>query len=693
MCLDQPGTGDLHLELMRHFNKINSNYMKKYNFFYTIVIAATLFLTSSCNKDFLNETLTTARTTDFYKTDAGIQQLAVGTYYQVINVPFTGEWNYAATNYGTDEFHIGGDPSNSHWNNYDATYNPSIVTAGNTAGSNLQWDALYTGIGDANLLIQNCTNSTSTSAAIKNIALGEGYFMRAYNYLRLVNQYGGVPLQLTPVSSIQLEFTRATPKEVCAQVIADFQKAYELLPNVGAPARITKDAAAHYLAKAYLFRASEINNSWNADTKVADLTAVGPLCDAVIANHPLAANFGSLWNYTGINSANESLPEVILSAQFTNDVNSNLGLGNTQHLYFVSRYDVQDQMARDLTGGRPFSRMAATYFIYRAYDLVNDSRFWKSFRTKSAINGATPVAPNVKGDLGIMFVINQPGDTRYPLSKISRSTAGVGSLVRDVYGTGRNIPTTYVAYPNGRTTDGALYTDLTTSGQSFPACSKHMDGSRNSLNAVVGHRDFVLARSAETYLIAAEAKIRLAQGSQGSYADALPYINAVRTRAQYSNGENRSAYYDGGNTLQSASLQSPGVGNSFYPANSYYESNNVPVTTAASANLAITNIATLPPQDEHIISVLGLAGDYNRMLCFILNERSRELVGEYKRWEDLARTQTLVKRVQVYNLEGGPNVKPFHTLRPIPQNFLDGIQSAGVALTSTQKQAMQNQGY
>ena len=41
-----------------------------------------------------------------------------------------------------------------------------------------------------------CTNSTSTSAAIKNTALGEGYFMRAYNYLRLVQQYGAVPLQL-----------------------------------------------------------------------------------------------------------------------------------------------------------------------------------------------------------------------------------------------------------------------------------------------------------------------------------------------------------------------------------------------------------------------------------------------------------------------------------------------------------------
>ena len=667
--------------------------MGKNKFFNIIIIAAAAFLITSCKKNFLDETLTTARTTDFYKTDAGILQLSVGTQYQVFNVPFNGEWNYSATNYGTDEFHIGGDPSNSPWNNYDATFNSTVVAVnGNTAAPNFQWDALYTGIGDANLLIQNCTNSTSTSNAIKKTALGEGYFLRAYNYLRLVSQYGAVPLQIEPLSSVTLEFTRATPKEVCAQIISDLSNAMQLLPTSGGPSHITQDAAAHYLAKAYLFRASEINNAWNSDTKAADLAAIGPLCDQIIGRHPLAANFGSLWNFTAINSANESLPELILSAQFTNDVNTNLGNGNTQHLYFVSRYDVQDQMARDLTGDRPFSRLATTYFMYRIYDLVNDSRFWKSFRTKYSINGATPVAPNIKGDVGIMYVINQPGDTRYPLSKICKTTSG-SNLVLDVMGTGRAIPTTYVAYPNGRTTDGAIYTDLTTAGQGFPPCSKHTDGSRNSLNDVVGHRDFILARSAETYLIAAEAKIRLAQAGTGSYSDALPYINAVRTRAQYNNGENRAAYNDGGNTLLSQSLQTPGVTSSFYPGNSYYESNNIPVTTAASGSLAIASTSTLPAQDEYIISALGLSSAYDRMLCLVLNERSRELVGEFKRWEDLSRTQTLMKRVQTFNLEGGPNIKPYHSLRPIPQTFLDGVQANGKALTGAEKQAMQNPGY
>jgi hypothetical protein len=210
---------------------------------------------------------------------------------------------------------------------------------------------------------------------------------------------------------------------------------------------------------------------------------------------------------------------------------------------------------------------------------------------------------------------------------------------------------------------------------------------------VEGHRDFILARSAETYLIAAEAKIRLAKAGSGSYNDALPYINAVRTRAEYKAGEDRAFYHDGGNSLLAASLQPAGVTNSFFPRNSYYESNNIPVTTNASASLAITSTTTLPAQDEYIIGVLGIAGMYDRMLCLVLNERSRELAGEYKRWEDLSRTKTLVPRVKAFNVDAAPNVKEFHLLRPIPQTFLDGIQLSGKALSSSDKQTMQNPGY
>lgn len=652
--------------------------MKKIKFLINIAIVAIVMLAPSCKKAFLDEELKTARSLEFYKTDAGILSLVNGTYHHVFCQPFNGEFAFANMAYGTDEFHVGGDNSNIPFTSYGNGL-ASIIAAvnGNTVTANAQWDNLYIGIGFANRIIENATASTSTADAIKKTALGEGYFFRAYSYLRLVSQYGAVPLKLATSTVVELEFTRAEPKAVFAQIITDFTQAYNLLGNTGFPAKITKDAAAHFLAKAYLSRASEINDSWNLSTKAADLAAVIPLCDAVIAAHPLAPNFGDLWKYTGADAANEKLSEIILSAQFTQDASAS-GV-NQQHLYYGGRYEDIPQMQRDLSGGRPFSRLATNYFMYRAYDLVNDSRFWKSFRTKYLVNKAT--APYVNGDVGVMYIINQPGDTRFPSYKILNTVPYAR--------TNRPIANVYVAYPNGATTDGALFVE-----PRFPSLSKFLDGSRiGGFNDIDGLRDITLARSAETYLIAAEAKIRLAAMGTGAYTDALTYINPVRARGQYQAGENRTAYYDGGGA-SNATLQG-GIPMAYMAENSYAESNNfnllAPPSTATT--LTVSGIASLPANDEYIITRLGYSSTYDRMMCFLLNERSRELAGEYLRWQDLSRTKTLVARAKAFNPDAAPNIKDHHLLRPIPQTFLDGIQSGGVNLTPAQKTAMQNPGY
>src|SRR6266705_820750 len=59
-------------------------------------------------------------------------------------------------------------------------------------------------------------------------------------------------------------------------------------------------------------------------------------------------------------------------------------------------------------------------------------------------------------------------------------------------------------------------------------------------------------------------------------------------------------------------------------------------------------------------------------LAEILNERARELAGEMQRWFDLVRTHTLLSRVKAYNPDGGPNIQPYHVLRPIPRTQMDG---------------------
>jgi starch-binding outer membrane protein, SusD/RagB family len=172
----------------------------------------------------------------------------------------------------------------------------------------------------------------------------------------------------------------------------------------------------------------------------------------------------------------------------------------------------------------------------------------------------------------------------------------------------------------------------------------------------------------------------------------------VRTRAQFKTGENRAAYRDGSAAVLTNSLAPRNADgtliNSYTPSNSYFESLDVPVTTAATDLITGYTYTSLPAVDEAIITKLGYSTDKDRMMCFLLNERTRELCGELLRWEDLARTKTLVKRAVTFNPEAALNIGEKHYLRPIPQTFLDAIYNAeGKALTAEEKSAMQNPGY
>ncbi|WP_346857905.1 RagB/SusD family nutrient uptake outer membrane protein [uncultured Draconibacterium sp.] len=648
--------------------------MKKNIKIYTkllLTLFALILGVTSCNQDaFLEETLETERDYSFYETEQGIQELAVGAYYKVFAHSFRTEYQFATTQYGTDEFHVGGDLTNDIWNAYDSRFGSIIVTIRTNAQE--LWDNTYVGIGLANQIIKSATDIESTNDAIKKTALGEGYFMRAFNYLKLVRQYGGVPLKLEPSTTVELEFTRASAEEVMAQVIEDFTQAYNLLGNTGGPNRLTKDAAAHFLAKAYLTRASEINDGWNSATKSADLDKVVSLTTEVIGNHPLAANYQDLWNYTEPDGANEFLPEMIFSASFSRD--PVLETYNGSHVYFTARYDDLATMKRDLTGMRPYSRMAATYFTYDVFDHINDSRFWKVFRTKHRVNkggesGGVTYVPGV--DLGILYIINSKDDTRFAKT--------INNNDPNILYNGKSIPHVYVAHA----ADGVGLM----ANPRFPSLSKHFESDRTAINDNRGMRDEIFARSADTYLMRAEAKVR-----QSKFTEALADINTVRNRGAYQNGEDRSYYMDGAESWTTSAYTPGPTDNSYMNENSYYESNNIPVTTDAT-DLTIASITNLPEEDEAVIAKLGRSSDYERMLCLVLNERTRELCGEWHRWEDLSRTKTLVARARAYNPEAAPNIQDYHNLRPIPQSFLDAIYKDGSPLTPEEKQAMQNPGY
>ena len=686
--------------------------------FAALIASVTGSSITSCSESFLDENLTTQYSTDRFKTQEGLDELVTGAY-QKLKFKFNYIWGIQCYNMGVDEFT---DANNviPAWNHYSQDLNSSENGANQPI-----WDNYYGLVEPANILIQNLPQYYNQSSPTYNTRLGEAHFLRAYAYFELVKQFGGVPLKLAPSTSAETYFTRNSAEEIYIQVISDFGEAYRLLPNKGESiGRINKYAAAHFLAKAHLFRASELYSDWNSNYVASDLDAVIQYGSEVVDAHPLCSDYVELWDYEQPNGANEKVSEVILAAQFSNDESTWGRYGNQMHLYYPAVYQGNDigGCKRDISGGREFSYVSATEYTMQVFDRVNDSRFWKSFitcyganETKSAPTWTAedmPYAPaGVKegdkrfsgGELGMKYIVNDPGDNRYE----KYPNAPAYTVLKD----GKMCNTyTYVRYFKGQEHSWNInektgnYYDIIPHKRSV-ALSKFRDGYRVSIASQFGTRDAIIARSADDVLMVAEAYIRK---GEANYDKAVEWMNKLRERAGYKTGEDRSKNVDGGQAYKNNPYCSgKGGGHSsegtiYWEENTYYESNNIEQETTASTKttMKLNSVADVynSTVDTPIYSELGCTSNADKMMCFLLNERTRELCGELQRWEDLARTKTLDARWHKFNDGASRGLGEFksekHYYRPIPQAFLDGItNSNGSALSNEEKKAMQNPGY
>ena len=678
---------------------------------------------TSCSSDFLDEELTTKYSTQYFETSEGLEALAVSLYGN-IRWHFGYEWAYGITLYGTDEFTNANDLTSECWNTYDNRFGPVACTpATGAANKNCPapealWDQLYYGIASCNTIIANADKISDEK--VRNRCLAHAYFLRGYNFYRLTAQYGRPVLQTSPAQGVVRNFTQATEEEAWEQTISDLRQAYNLFEGevftYGKGITWTKATAAHFLAKALLFRASERCDAFNSGTKEADLREAIEACNYVIQARSLEANYSDLYaNFTGIDCAIEESNEVLMAAGYNNSSATKGRFGNRTYNYFCPQFSnfSGGWVKRGVwIGDMDFQRCRPTEYTYSVYDHVNDARLWKTFKTVFGIN-AIPKDGEGKGvavgDPGIVMILNTKDDHTYdgytfgafvqgptftddagrlPEWDVNaRQTATSGTLTSKV---GQWVPNASILYQNGQY--------VAPNFKSQPICNffaginKTADGTRTAEKGDA-QRDVTMARVGETYLVRAECYVRL-----GDYESAKRDINVIRARAQWKNGENRSFYTDGSQAFANNSLNTGTAADNYVNSNlwmnTYYLSNPTqPVTTAAS-NLTNWDWNSLPAEDEAILAKLGVSGQQQRAIQFILNERTRELIGEWQRWETLSRTKTLVARAKAFNPEAAANVQERHIYRPIPQTFIDGLKNEdGSDLTDEQKAAWQNPGY
>jgi starch-binding outer membrane protein, SusD/RagB family len=616
-----------------------------------IYVSLIVIIGAGCKQGFLNEENPANRTTDTYYTNAsGFESLVTSCYpllrditqQRVLN--FVGTDIFASTGWG-GIYYNQPNPLGSAYDQYDIRLNASL--------GELQtlWDLLYREINRCNTVVTRAPNITDMTDSAKTVRICEAKFLRSLSYFWAVQTWGDIPMPLVETTAASLQVTKTLSKDVYSQIVTDLTQCVSKLPakqkDVG---RVTQGAAKFLLARVYLTRGWNFNNALGGTS--ADFQSALALCDQIIASglYPLETNWNNLWPLHNTNPNKETASattsvavcnksaEVIFAVQYAN-ASSYQGdpsagttlLGNNMHEMFSGGPSGVAQQARTSAYNRFLPSQICTWATYRLFDPVMDIRYKSTFNNVSYATTAgsvslannKPYAPNVTLTYvtGDTTAVAMPWNTPVTIP----SQRGV-----DIQG-----GTKHYSVINCNEYVGLGYITGTTPIVDVLAWGAPMVWKffQPGITYGDGYSTFndPLFRSAEVYLMAAEAIVKGATGAQLGTADV--YYNKILDRAL-------GAANAGKSPMRAASP----------------ELVNDPVTNVVSYRATAANIS----------------------VDMILDERARELLGEgNQRWFDLKRTNTLISRSTKYNpwssygLTGTPLIAAKHLLRPIPQGMLD----------------------
>jgi hypothetical protein len=593
--------------------------MKKYNLPYIILFFLLMFSGTGC-QDFLKEESISNITTDSYiTTESGYEDLVKSCY------PLLRDFilQYPIALPGTDLF------QNGLWSVKAVGQGPALDTYVNITSESFitPWDIFYREIGRTNAAISRADDITFANPSLKAARVGEAKFLRALTYFYLVQTWGDVPMPLEETVTANKAVVRESSANIYTQILKDLTEAEADLPVVASDyGRATKGAAQFLLAKVYLTRGWNFNNSLGGSQD--DFNKALEYADKVIAAYPLVDNYATLFptrsenpltQYSGAQDPVNS--EVVFAIQYNNDVLTNAMEGNGRepgnyyHSIFPGNGELVGSRGRTSDYNRNLGQNEPTPSLYRMFDPQVDSRHEHNF-------------------LMVIYALQPVNNYAYSFEDPSLTVSyNIGDTV--AYWTPWNQPASGAdkGIDEGGTKNYAVMNhEQIISGEAIsrltafrPAMWKFWEP---NIPYGDGHGtfDFALFRSAEAYLLAAEAIVKGASG--GALGGADVYYNKVLDRAVGEGVDPQKAKFP--EILGSLETES---------------------YRATPATISID---------------------------MILDESARELMGEFNRWFDLKRTEKLIERTSKYNFWTRANgaLSEIHLLRPIPQHEIDRSQPA-----------------
>jgi hypothetical protein len=621
---------------------------------YLLSIAIVALVITGCKKTYLDEYNPSNRTTDnYYTTVTGYETLVTSCYPLLRDIAQV----RIPTLNGTDMFSSGGwfgtlafpaltSQAGSPYDAYDIGLNSSL--------GELQtlWDLLYREINRCNAAIERAPAVVNITDAVKDSRVGEAKFLRSLSLFWAVQQWGDVPMPLKETKDASLTVVRVPSKDIYTQIITDLNDAIAKLPTTQTAAgRVTKNAAKFLLARVYLTRGWNFNGTLGGTA--TDFNSALALCDDVIASglHPMESDWNKLWPIHNKNPKKETATaassvaaanaskEVIFAIQYANpaayngDANlstSNGTIGNDLHTRFSGGPNDVAQEARTGTYNRWLPAHSVTWGAYRLFDPVMDIRYEGTF---NSVSYATLTG-------SVSFANNKPYPQALTLNFVANDTTAIvlpwNVDMSDVKMLGVNIPggTKKYSVQNvvnlfwlGKTTATQQITDPL--GWGGPMFWKFFQPGIAYGDGFSTFND-PLFRSAELYLMAAEAIVKGATGAKLGTADV--YYNIVLDRALASN--------------------------------------------KGKSPMRATNPGNVKDPLTNITSYRATPATIN--IDMILDEYGREFLGEgNERWYQLKRTGKLIERATKFNgwtawgRAGAQQIAAKHYLRPIPQGMLD----------------------